>query len=341
MLPCISITQFFRRFLAKKCCFAYVRVFAETHNQPLYGVAISPYVRNCTVMATVGHNRCTIYKLGEASIDLLFCFSDGKEDENFYCCSWLYEKNLGDHLVAVAGKRGVIHIISPKSRISLKELKGHGNAVNDLAIHPQKPDLLLSAGKDHTLRLWNFVTNVCVAMFNGVKGHCDEVLSCDFDLTGRNIASSGIDHMIKIWNIETNEKLQNAIESAEQYYENNKAFKTLKIDFPDFSTKDIHTNYVDCIKWLGDLILSKSCENIVSLWKPGDLTSLQFSKNETDVTKIRDYALKHCNIQIVGPKILYNAKCNALIRQIAFNVEGTILVAVCENATIWRWDLTS
>ncbi|KAK0053562.1 polycomb protein EED-like isoform X1 [Biomphalaria pfeifferi] len=363
----------------KKCklqfkCTNYLK---EDHGQPLFGIQINLLMKETdpVLFATVGHNRVTIYECHDGGrIKLLQSYADPSTDENFYCCAWSFDEATGQPILAVAGVRGIIRIISPTVGLCIKQFVGHGNAVNELKFKPKDYNILLSVSKDHDLRLWNVKTGVCAVILGGVDGHRDEVLSADFYLSGSKIVSCGMDHSLKIWNLEKAD-IKKALQES-HYYTTSKQdepFPTEYCHFPEFSTRDIHRNYVDCVRWLGNLVLSKSCENCIVCWRPGssqDAVKIRTDEKES-VWILHRFEYKECEIWYMRFSLDYNLqmmalgnqvghifvwdlevddptqtkftklshhKCNTAIRQTAFSKDGNILLAVSDDGSIWRWD---
>ncbi|XP_028410311.1 polycomb protein eed-like [Dendronephthya gigantea] len=352
----------------------------EDHKQPLFGVTFNynfdENAEDPLIFATVGSNRASIYQCKDkGEIKLLQAYVDADPDENFYTAAWSFVLESGEPILAIAGSRGIIRIISAFTMQCSKHFLGHGSSVNELKFHPLDPELLLSVSKDYALRLWNVRTEVCVLMFTGVEGHRDEVLSGDFDILGTRIISCGMDHSLKIWSLDE-EKIKKTIEEAAVYNttKSAKSFRTLQIHYPKFTTRDIHRNYVDCVRWLGDLVLSKSCENCIVCWKPKKTLEEVFAKpsDETNaVTVLHKFEYAQCDIWFmrfamdfrqktlalgnqVGKiytwyidvtdlheakqKVLSHPKCTAAVRQTCFSKDGSILICVCDDGSIWRWD---
>jgi len=141
---------------------------------------------------------------------------------------------------------------------------------------------------------------VCIAIIGGAEGHRDEVLSGDFNLSGTLIMSSSIDHSLKMWNINT-PKVCNAIEESENFTKSNRSFQTVLINHVEFSTRDVHTNYIDYVRWFGNLLLSKSCQNCVICWKPGlfEDNINTITRSNKNVSIIHKFIAPDCDIWYV------------------------------------------
>ncbi|PFX34540.1 Polycomb protein eed-A [Stylophora pistillata] len=326
-----------KKSLAFKCA----NFLREDHKQPIFAIQFNHNVPEGTddlnMFATVGSNRSNKHEL--------------------------YQDDLTDKLHSrfaqkIVGK-GVAHT---------QHYIGHGGAINELKCHPVEPYLLLSASKDHSLRLWNIKTDVLVAIFGGVDGHRDEVLSTDFDILGEKMVSCGMDHSLKIWSLQT-DAVKKAIAESHLYDQSKteKAFHTVKLHYPDFTTRDIHRNYVDSVRFFGDLILSKSCENCIVCWKPQerfeDIFNGPFNSDRV-VTVLHRFEFSQCDIwymrfsldyeqrlMAVGNQTgktfvwdigvddptkarsttLVHNKCVSAIRQTGFSKDGKILISVCDD----------
>ena len=354
----------------------------EDHDNPLFGVAVNTHIgqdpageTGPVVFATVGFNRVTIYQCEDQGIKLLQCYADPDSEENFYTAAWSYDQETNRPLLAAAGARGIVRLFSPSSMTCIRHFLGHGHAINEVKFHPKDPNLLLTVSKDYALRLWNIKTEHNIAVFGGVEGHRDEVLSADFNSAGTRIVSCGMDHSLKVWRFDT-EELTEAIQLSYTHdvLKTKEIFPTELSHFPDFSTRDIHRNYVDCCRWFGDFVLSKSCENKIVCWKPGSLDTgggvgEKLSDNKSTI--IHKLEVKDCEIWFMrfsldpserllalGNQVgktyvwdmnvedpssiravsLSHSKCVSPVRQTAWSSDGRVLITVCDDATVWRWD---
>ncbi|KAL3674981.1 hypothetical protein V7S43_000906 [Phytophthora oleae] len=338
----------------------------EDHGNALYCVTF------CNVLpiyermfAVAGGNRLTVYEcLENGGLDVIQVYCDGDQEEQYFTAAWTVDVLTGSPLLAAAGFRGHIKVINCITQSVVIVLSGHGNAVNELKFHPVDPSLLFSAGKDESIRLWNTLTGVCVAIFAGHMGHRDDVLSLDIHLKGSCFVSSGMDNTVKIWDLE-DEVVQTAIKKS--YTEprpKDRPFDTKFIQFPAFCTSKVHADYVDCVRVVGDLILSKSTGNKVIFWKPNP------SRGKDAVTVLREYHYKDADlwfmkfgldsqleVMAVGNKKglvsvfdldaeqersvckLTHNSCKSTVRQVCFSKSGRTIITCSDDATVWRWDL--
>lgn len=254
-----------------KCHVTLRRVIFEDHRPlQIYCVKfcdIIPFYSS--YFASVGSNMLSIYEIySDYSIRYIQSLVDEDTEEIFYSCIWSSNDNDQPLLIS-AGLRGIIKVFNCITFTIDSILIGHGSAINDMKNYPKNHNFIFSASKDESIRLWNIQTSTCVAIFAGDKGHHDEVLCIDIHILGNCFVSGGMDTTIKIWNLE-DEKIQKNIELSKNYQTNktNDIFPTITCQIPLFSTTQVHNDYIDSIRFVGNCILSKSTKNRVVLWAP-------------------------------------------------------------------------
>lgn len=332
--------------------------------RPLYAVVFN-FIdsRYFNVFATVGGNRVTIYQcLPGGVIAVLQSFVDDDKDESFYTVSWACNTN-GAPLAVAGGVNGIIRVINGSDEKLHKSFVGHGDSINEIRTQAMRPALVISASKDESVRLWNVHTGVCVLIFAGAGGHRNEVLSIDFHPSDIfKIASCGMDNTVKIWSMKD---FWGYVEQSFTWTDIPSKFPTKYVQFPIFNAS-VHTNYVDCTRWLGEFILSKSVDHEIILWEPkvkeqspgeGAADILQkYPVPECDIWFIKfscDFHFKACAIGNREGKIfvwdlqssppilnakLVHAQSKSPIRQTALSHDGSTILCCCDDGTIWRWD---
>jgi polycomb protein EED len=292
--------------------YKFVNRILETHNAPIYYVQFNfSDLRYKDYFATIGSNFASIYKLEpQGIITPIYIFADADSNEQLYTCCWTSDTTTGDPLLVIAGNNGTIKVLNIHTCSMEKALLGHGAGVYELQRHPLDPRVIMSASQDGSARLWNLESGRCFVSFVGEQGHREAVLSCAFNLKGDRCATAGMDHMIKIWDLEILapqikrsrlpvrypgsaevSPLDSKVTDSNDLNEQDPPITI--VQFPLFSTSKVHNNYVDCVRFMGDWILSKSAGQKIVLWRPLG------SRGSYTVDRLQEYVFKECDIWFV------------------------------------------
>ena len=198
-------------------------------------------------------NNFEIYgsiKLSESDKGIL-CMACSEIDNILYCL--------------IGGEFSSIHVVDILSfdEITGYQLIGHKNKIYQIEVHPNIKEIILSAGKDCTVRLWNFKKPELLCIFGGPYSFESDVLCIDWNEPGEYFVGSGVDCVVRIYKLD--ELIMKSIKSS---LEKNTKQKTLIKSLPYYSCGNIHDNLIDCVKYNHNFIISKSVDGIIKEWKP-------------------------------------------------------------------------
>jgi polycomb protein EED len=283
-------------------------------------------------------------------------------------------------LLCVGGKLRRIYVFDTVRHKCIYTLHGHGEDIQDLKRCPTDEWILMSSSVDKSIRLWNLKTGDPVAILAGREGHKDGVVSVGWHASGNRIVSSGLDNAVKIWGAGDGSLLNDAIAESHKNADCIRRgkpgwqLKPVKVDTPLFSTIEmLHIHYVDCVQFVGNLVLSKSVDSVIELWSPtlpptdlsppttpvGDLVHLKTFQYEGGTSWFMRFATDPLHQRLAVGNVhgeLYvwtiDAKTRApdriltstgrmtsTIRWVEFSPCGNTVVATMEDGSLYKWDV--
>ena len=268
-------------------------------------------------------NELKFYDISE-NFSFYGTFKTPGDDKNILCLA-MTEINNNIYCL-LGGEFSTIHCIDVLNLEEInKQLIGHKNKVYQLQIHPKNKRLLLSASKDCTVRLWDFIFPKLLVIFGGPNSFESDVLCIDWNFNGKLFVGSGVDCVVRIYQIDN---LIN--ENIEKIFNNKNDVKTLLKAQPFFSCNDIHDNLIDCIKFNNKFIISKSVDGVIKEWLPYKDINGQNSFFLINLfvfnTKQLIYGIEFCfinNLIVVGNELgqifLFNKEKTELSEEVSNN----------------------
>lgn len=241
--------------------------------------------------------------------------------------------------------------------------------------HPTNNLILLSGSSDYTIRMWNLRSLVCIAVFAG-SAHVSEIISIDWEPTGKYFMAGGMDHVISVWHFESDQVQEAYAASFGGVLE----YSTVRVYDDELRVTNLHSNYIDSVIWLdSNSFMSRSCNGEIFWWKTGSVTAPNVDLKSKNIEKlltvkeenppeqlqffIRMQVDNHGQYLGVGNclgKILLfdlesastglkrttvthpktSARTSSLIRMISFSHDDNIMIACSDSGMVLRFDKT-
>lgn len=251
--------------------------------------------------------------------------------------------------------------------------RGHRDAVISVGFHPLG-NKLVSGGMDNSIKIWNLESEKVSkalelsrsAAYNRPRLIEKVKIDSNVEAEAKKIRD------LKASKVNKSDNLHNEIENENDDQEIRSAFPTVFEQVPCFSTQKIHTDYVDCVEFVGDLIISKSSmTNSIVLWKPDVNEQSGTGRIHDQVCVLREFQLGRCDVWFIrfqtdypeqkvlvignqdgevklwrlGPSLkekhdilLTHHLCNSTIRMVSFSPDRQCLIAVCDDSSVFKWD---
>jgi DNA-binding beta-propeller fold protein YncE len=169
--------------------------------------------------------------------------------------------------VIAGGKDARVTIWDAQSGTLLRSNRGHKGDITDVAIRDD--NVIASASKDKTIRLWEFNGN----FIREFIGHKREVMAIDFSNDGTRIASGSADGTVKEWDVATGKEIR-SIKAHDGWvrtvaYNHNSTLIASggddgKIQIWNRSTGELQNSIIAHSKWLENLSFSPDGRYIAS-----------------------------------------------------------------------------
>jgi polycomb protein EED len=175
--------------------------------------------------------------------------------------AWIRDTKTGDPLLLFSGIVQKIHVYNVAKGAYVKTLTGHGSGIQEIVPHPTNASIFATSSDDNEVRLWNvdskFEDSWCAVICHGEFGHTSTVYSVAFTKNGRYLMSGGRDTWVHLWALPEAHELGQLPEEK---------VRSRRIYYPHFSSADVHHDIVDCIRFYGDLIISRCVGFKVVIW---------------------------------------------------------------------------